>query len=228
MSKSVHIKVPKPCHENWQNMTPKEQGRFCGSCKKMVVDFTNMGDKELLNHISKAAGQSICGRFAGDQLNRNITVTKNKRFSWTYVWNVLLATFLFTKSYGQEKPQVNKKPDVQLPDLSPTVGTFAVREPDAVPSKEIRGTVIGHEFKEPLEGATVMVKGTTKGTVTDSLGRFTLMVADKSSVTLEVIRMGYETQIIKLNKRKNWQNVKVIMKGGEIVILGEIAYTEEN
>lgn len=221
MSKSVHIKVPKPCHENWNNMTPDEQGRFCGSCQKVVVDFTAMSDKELLDHISKTAGQHSCGRFLSNQLNRNIKATeKKRRFSWAYVWNVLLATFLVTESYAQEKPQISKKPDVQLPSLSPTVGTFAVKEPDTIPTKEIRGIIKDQDTNEPIANATIMVKGTSKGTVTDSLGRFKIMVNDKSTITLEVTGLNYETQTVDMNKKKNWQNVKVAVKANEVIVVG--------
>src|SRR5689334_6424798 len=132
---SVQIHIPKPCHENWNNMRPDEQGRFCGSCQQIVVDFTVMSDKELLDYISSAAGQHACGRFSNDQLNKEIIKTESKRrFSWTYVWNVLLASLLATESYAQGEPQIKKKPEVHLPDVSPTVGTFAVRERDTVPA----------------------------------------------------------------------------------------------
>src|ERR1043165_1898261 len=91
MSKALYIQIPKPCHENWHNMTPKEQGRYCGSCEKIVIDFTKMSDKELLNHFTKAADQPVWGRFANDQLNRKIApATNNNRFSPAYVWNLLL------------------------------------------------------------------------------------------------------------------------------------------
>lgn len=225
MSKSVNINVPKPCHENWQNMTPKEQGRFCGSCKTVVVDFTSMSDKEMLDYISKAAGQHACGRFSSEQLNRDIKATEQKRrFSWAYIWNFLLATFLVTESYAQKQPVDSKKPDLQLPNQSPTVGTFAVDERVHVPSKEISGVIIDQNSKQPIAGATIMVQGTTKGVVTDSLGRFKIMVDDKNTITLEISSVGYETQTLVLNKKKRWQNVKVIMKGDESILMGKYGY----
>ncbi|HEY8898268.1 MAG TPA: hypothetical protein VIM79_25750 [Niastella sp.] len=99
MSKALYIRIPQPCRENWQNMTPKEQGRYCGSCEKIVIDFTRMSDNELLNFFTKAAGQPVCGHFANDQLNRKIKpATTNNRFSLAYVWNLLLATALFFES----------------------------------------------------------------------------------------------------------------------------------
>lgn len=209
-------------------MTPDKQGRYCGSCEKIVVDFTTMSDKELLDHISKTAGQHSCGRFSSHQLNRTIKATEKKpRFSWAYVWNLLLATFLVTESYAQEKPQINKKPEVQLPNLSPTVGTFAVREHDTIPAKEICGTIKDQDTNEPIANATIMVKGTSKGTVSDSLGRFKLLVTDKSAITLEVTGLGYETQTVVMNKKKNWQNVKVAMKGNELIIVGAVVCTPD-
>lgn len=209
-------------------MTPGEQGRFCGSCQKIVVDFTAMSDKELLDHISKTAGQHSCGRFLSHQLNRNIKVTEKKpRFSWAYVWNLLLATFLVTESYAQEQPVATKKPEVQLPDLSPTVGTFAMRAHDTIPAKEIRGTIIDEDSRARIAGATVMVKGTSIGTVTDSLGRFKLTVNDKNDITLEVTSLGYETQTVVMNKKKNWEKVKVTMKPNEAIVVGLVVCTPD-
>ena len=51
MPKSLQLNIAEPCHENWQNMTTQEQGRFCGSCRKSVVDFTMMSDQEVLNYL---------------------------------------------------------------------------------------------------------------------------------------------------------------------------------
>lgn len=124
MATTLHVHIPEPCHENWHAMTPKEQGRFCGACQKTVVDFSAMSDKELLDYISQSS-QNMCGRFSSDQLNREITTTENKRrFSWAYIWNILLATFLFTEAKAQGKPVI-KKPAVQQLDLQPRIGGIA-------------------------------------------------------------------------------------------------------
>ena len=62
------ISIPKPCHENWSEMTPKEKGRFCQSCSKTVVDFTKMDTKEIQNYIHKNRNQRICGHIKQSQL----------------------------------------------------------------------------------------------------------------------------------------------------------------
>ena len=129
MSKAIYLHIPKPCHENWHNMTPKEQGRYCGSCEKIVIDFTKMSDKELLNYFTKAAGQPVCGHFANDQLNRKIgPATINNRFSPAYVWNLLLATALFFESCGDAKIKVRalEAPTVQKAKEEPGTDKVAI------------------------------------------------------------------------------------------------------
>jgi hypothetical protein len=129
MSKALYIQVPKPCHENWHNMTPKEQGRYCDSCEKIVIDFTKMSDNELLNYFTKAAGQPVCGHFANDQLNRKIgPATTNNRFSPAYVWNLLLATALFFESCSDGNIQVRalEAPTVQKAKEEPDTRKAAI------------------------------------------------------------------------------------------------------
>jgi len=65
----MKISIPEPCHENWGAMTPNEQGRFCGSCQKTVVDFTNFNAEDIQNYFTKHYGQKVCGRFKNQQLS---------------------------------------------------------------------------------------------------------------------------------------------------------------
>ncbi|MCS3795743.1 hypothetical protein [Niastella sp. OAS944] len=148
MSKVLQIKVPKPCHENWHNMTPKEQGRFCGSCEKVVIDFSKMSDNEMLDYFTKTAGQSTCGRFANDQLNRKVeeTITKPRRFSMAYVWNLLLASVLFFESCNEATTGevVCEKPAVQQAITEePLMGIVVAEDTTAQPKPqaEIKGKV---------------------------------------------------------------------------------------
>jgi hypothetical protein len=64
----MKIYIPEPCHENWSAMTPNEKGRFCGSCQKTVVDFTNFTTYDIQNYFAKHYGQKVCGRFNNEQL----------------------------------------------------------------------------------------------------------------------------------------------------------------
>lgn len=59
--------VPKPCHENWENMLPEEQGRFCTSCHKKVYDFTEKSDQEI-QEIFDIEKRNLCGKFDSEKL----------------------------------------------------------------------------------------------------------------------------------------------------------------
>ena len=62
------ISIPKPCHENWNEMSPRDKGAFCKVCAKTVIDFTSLSDEEVKNYFLKYQDQKTCGRFRNQQL----------------------------------------------------------------------------------------------------------------------------------------------------------------
>jgi hypothetical protein len=211
MPTSLRLNIAEPCQENWQQMTPQEQGRFCGSCQKTVVDFTMMGDQEVLNYFLKA-NHKVCGRFANDQLNKELVVTeKKKRFSWAYAWNVLLATFLLTEANAQVKPKPKKpvKTIVRKELMGDTV--IVPAEPLAAASITIKGTIIDEQKKQPVIGASISIQSRYGGTMTDTLGNFHFSVQQKDSLVLEFSAVGYETQTRVIDGLTNSQEIQVYL-----------------
>lgn len=76
-SNEIKITIPKPCHEDWNKMTPNEQGSFCGKCCKTVVDFTNKSPDEIKNTLLAESGKKVCGRFTTNQLDEQPKSTLN-------------------------------------------------------------------------------------------------------------------------------------------------------
>jgi hypothetical protein len=64
----LFLSIPKPCHENWDEMSSREQGAFCKVCAKTVIDFTSLSDDEVKNYFLRNRNQKTCGRFRDDQL----------------------------------------------------------------------------------------------------------------------------------------------------------------
>jgi outer membrane receptor protein involved in Fe transport len=86
-------------------------------------------------------------------------------------------------------------------------------------NKTINGKITDLATKEGLAGATVLVKGTTTGTVTDSLGNFKLTVAPDAK-TLTVSYVGYIAQDVAISTG-NTINVKLEtadIPGKEVVV----------
>jgi len=65
----MKISIPKPCNENWNEMTPQQQGAFCKVCAKVVVDFSSMSDEEVLRYFENKKEEKTCGRFRVSQLS---------------------------------------------------------------------------------------------------------------------------------------------------------------
>jgi hypothetical protein len=88
------ITIPKPCHEDWTKMTPNNNGRFCGSCSKNVIDFTNMLPDEIQVYFQQHG--NVCGRFKNSQLDSLIIQIPNRvLYSQTqYRKMFLLALFI--------------------------------------------------------------------------------------------------------------------------------------
>lgn len=90
-----------------------------------------------------------------------------------------------------------------------------------------QGTVSGtvkDDNGQPVGGANVIVKGTTKGTATDFDGNFTLNV-DGFPVTLEVSSLGYNKKTVTVSSATS--NLQVVLSEGvaldEVVITGNRA-----
>jgi hypothetical protein len=60
------ISIPTPCHQSWQQMEQKEQGRYCTGCTKIVIDFTKMTNEQILAYLANS--KNVCGRFDEYQL----------------------------------------------------------------------------------------------------------------------------------------------------------------
>jgi iron complex outermembrane receptor protein len=89
---------------------------------------------------------------------------------------ILLAGFIFTHSvWGQNKPIINAT---------------------------ISGQVIDSKTGEPLVGASVSIKGTTNGSLTDVNGGFNLLTGQKLPFTVIISSVGYVTKEFVINENK--------------------------
>ncbi len=112
MGKQIQLNIPMPCHEDWDAMDNTAKGKFCGSCQKHVIDFTNMSDRQLAEFFKKPSTGNVCGRFMGDQLDRAIDIPK-KRIPWLkYFFTIAIPAFFASKAAGQ---QLHKKASSSSP-----------------------------------------------------------------------------------------------------------------
>ncbi|MCB9001584.1 MAG: TonB-dependent receptor [Bacteroidales bacterium] len=95
------------------------------------------------------------------------------------------------------------------------VSTFIFTSVSAFAQSCISGKVIDTDTGNPLQGVTVTIKGTTKGVVTDSLGRFKICFSNALPETLVFNHLGY---ISKEEKCDSYKAILVELKSKSIPI----------
>lgn len=96
MERNYKITIPEPCNENWDKMTPTENGRFCLSCSKTVTDFTTMLPDEIQHYFIQNQNEKICGKFRKSQLDTiTIQIPDHVLYTQTHYHKMfLLALFV--------------------------------------------------------------------------------------------------------------------------------------
>jgi len=249
MNKKIQLSIPTPCHESWESMTPVDKarpddpvgrGKFCGSCQKQVIDFSNMNDRQVADFFKKpilslSKGGSVCGRFMTDQLEREIDIPR-KRIPWVkYFFQFALPAFLLSlkssvaKAQGEVKIKTTALDKVNIngnvdgirfgmvsrknkpkPLMGDTVNAPAKIIKEQVDKIKIMGKVID-ENGNPVPYATIIIKGTKIGIPADSVGEFTIIPNTSwEKITLTCSSIGFETTEINVD-RSNYSGALVIL-----------------
>jgi len=244
MTNDLQIHIPTPCHENWDAMTPEAKGRFCGSCAKVVVDFSVMTDNEVLNYLKKNSG-STCGHFTSDQLDRPIIETQlqpNK--TWRY-WLASIVSLLvmLQRSAAQtataikqgkvlvKKPVIKKvvkkatvNREIILGMIIPKIVKCDIEVVEQL-NAHFEATVVD-DNNQPIAFATVETKAKIGITSTDSLGKFSIdNKHNLESITLVISSVGYETKEVSISANtKTSQVIQLKKKAVQLPDVTVISY----
>jgi|UniRef100_UPI00359C2575 TonB-linked SusC/RagA family outer membrane protein len=86
-------------------------------------------------------------------------------------------------------------------------------------TQKVTGVVISEEDGQPVVGASVLVKGTTLGTITDVDGNFNLSNVPSSAKTLQISYIGMQTQEVVIKPK-----LKIVLKS-DTEVLDEVIVT---
>ena len=111
--------------------------------------------------------------------------------------------------------QTTKKAPIKVVDLSNGCASPVV----------VRGMVIDSEDNKPLVGASILIDGTTKETVTDVDGQFALKVPSDTSLVISYI--GYKKQKVRVSSLLSSDN-NVIMLEKHAMMTGFVAVVTVN
>ena len=149
--KTFAISIPKPCHENWNNMTPDAKGAFCGSCQKSVYDFSDKTDEEIISVFEKEEKGKVCGRFTSTQLTQPVVSfgnpsSTNRLAVFLYALLLAFGATLFSgaEAFGQQTVKGEMKVKVMgKMAVRPIEPATATANDTTIQVKQIPPTVCG-------------------------------------------------------------------------------------
>lgn len=216
--KKIQLSIPEPCHENWDAMTPTQQGRYCNACAKEVIDFTGLSDTEVLNYFLQKKNEKICGMAYTDQLERNIAALPKKK--WYWYWTYVITAFLFFAKANRAKAQTT---GLMAPTVTETVnqkGTKNTSGQKQGQNNDLVQGIVKDENGNPVPYASAKIKGTPVGMSTGENGRFFLTKKGDSTV-VEISAVGYITKEVVINDPAE----KQIILQKEAKMMGEVVTT---
>ncbi|HEX8460287.1 MAG TPA: carboxypeptidase-like regulatory domain-containing protein, partial [Segetibacter sp.] len=221
MPKEIYLHISEPCHEDWSKMSTVQQGRFCESCSKKVVDFSSMSDKQIMDVLSKAAGKT-CGRFLPDQLERPMVEKTQPMLSpRKFFLSAFIPAFFLAENCDAQtnvKGKVFIKKEIKVERMPVIMGMTL---PRIVEDVKITG-VVYDENDNVLENASVGITGTNQKIITNKKGEFDIeFPTGKREVKLSVNHVGFTGKefVVKPKKRNH---IQINLAESDRVKLGEV------
>ncbi len=206
--KNFTLTIAAPCSENWSSFTPTQDGGFCSTCSKTVVDFTVLSDQEIISYFQNQKSNT-CGRFRADQLNQY----QPKSF----LLNTGMALF---KAGLLSLTMIAISPAVMAHPVKATTEVL-------IPVEQlVKGKVLSDEDGSALAGVNIVLKGTSEGTISDADGKFEFPRKLKEGDVLEFTFIGLVKAEYVVTSAAT-VDLTIRMKfDAELVMMGKVAVTE--
>lgn len=217
MEKQILLSVPNPCVEKWSSFTSTSDGRVCATCCKVVVDFINMSENEVVDFISRKTGK-VCGRFRTEQLK---PYSRSTTANIQPGWHLLKASMLILLVVLANNPSFSNPLAVKTNSEIIRYQEQSKYENSFVKDFTVRGMVKSEEDKSPLPGVNIYLKGTEIGTVSDADGKFEFPRKLKAGDVLVFSFIGLETHEYVVTSDVQEQ-IQVSMAMSADIMMGEL------
>ena len=212
----MHFKlsIPEPCHEDWSQMTPSAQGRFCSSCEKEVIDFTQLSRKQIIDKVQR--GEKICGRYRKDQLDIPYFIAQEKP-----AFKHLGIAAAFTSLLALCEPVQAQQSEPSLAYYQTDARVDEDKKESVQDSIAIRGNVTD-ELENPIHKARVTLAGTKITTLTDTNGNYCITIPKEPNTEKVVLHFEYLFYDLKKVQLDNTTK-RIDVTLDQPIVVGEVA-----
>lgn len=186
--------------------------------------------------VKKAVGSSLytlANSFNHSKIKKRITMMlKKKSNPWARLKYLYVLPLAAIAVAAFARPEISSELDeisaVKVNDLTAIMKTEEVKSPEKHPAKEIKvqGQVLEKSTNAPVVGASVIIKGTTSGTITDLDGNFVISMPVGATLSVSYINMKTkeltitEKLIEKIKSLKVYLEGEITTKTQEVVVVG--------
>jgi hypothetical protein len=200
-----HISIPRPCHEDWERMTPEDKGRHCALCQKTVHNLEHSTLAEAKEAIAERKFD-VCIRVPEHWIFRP------ERFNFRHMLIRGLAILSFTFITEKVAAQISRIKTTFIP-ISPSY--TAEKQAVATDTKALYVTIAGTIFSKADSvhaGKSIVRITTTAGEFVaeaDQNGKYCLdvpvlfLVGDSSDVKIVAVSPMLDDAGSILTVRKN-------------------------
>lgn len=205
---TLQLSIPDPCHEDWNQMTPQENGRYCTQCSKVLTDFTQMSDQEIIQFFENNT-ENVCGRLTKTQTQKIYYHYLEENKSNFYLPRIAASWLLV--SWLSLSPNVNAQ-DLK-PERTEQLLTDTTSNQPSAP-RILRGTVFDTKPKEPLIGTSIIFENTERGTISDIDGKFELEIPANIPLNTNIVFkfVEYDDVYIPINTIDFSKELEIVMK----------------
>lgn len=201
----IKLTIPEPCHENWSNMTPTEQGKFCKSCQKEVFDLTKESEDEVAHKIHQSTGE-LCVRIPNQYLDKKIDLHAAGfgKYGKLGTAGAIITAAAFTpiiSSVDTDLKELAEKNSIQINSIQPL---------------QVNGTVV-NENGEIIQNVKITIEQNNHRATLTSLanGRFSfhldLLKIKNGKAKIKLEKAGFITHEKDITIDGNFLNGKFIM-----------------
>ena len=193
--KSIRQQIADANGISYQPKECQHKGDCAGTCPACEAEIRYL-ERELKARKGNGFGMKVAGIAAG--------------ICATVMPMTAAAQAVKPDSTANPPIQTTKKAPIKVVDLSDSCASPVV----------VRGMVIDSDDKEPLVGASILIDGTTKETVTNVDGQFALKVPSDTSLVISYI--GYKKQKVHVSSLLRSENNVIILKTDGSLMLGDL------
>ncbi|MBX3273763.1 MAG: hypothetical protein KF729_26095 [Sandaracinaceae bacterium] len=142
----MRIEIITPCEEPWESMEPRDGGRYCGRCEKVVLDLSVLSRAQAeakLRALRAAGAKDACVQLAVDRFGDAVFSRPPPRRAPHWAAGLVLVSALSAGCRGEDAPSEPALgalvPDPGAPMRPAEIAVASVPAPTsrAVPASEL-------------------------------------------------------------------------------------------